>query len=70
MTTARLVDPSDLMDPREAAAFLGVTRQRVHALVQAGRLCPVLRRERLTLLHREDLERYAATRERGRVVAA
>lgn len=70
MTTARLIDPDDLMDMRECAEFLGVTRQRVHALVQAGRLQPVLRRERLTLILREDVEAYRANREQRRLAVA
>jgi excisionase family DNA binding protein len=68
--TTRLVDPADLMDPREAADLLGVTRQRVQQLVSRGQLCPVLRRERMTLLHRADVERYAESRDRRRAVPA
>lgn len=68
--TRRLVDPGELVDSGEAADLLGITRQRVGQLVREGRLCPVFRRERVTLFHREDVQEYAATKTRGRVVTA
>lgn len=62
MTTARLIDPADLLSVPESAELLGVTRQRVLAIIRDGRLVPVIRRPRMTLLHREDVEAYAARR--------
>jgi excisionase family DNA binding protein len=62
MTTARLIDPADLISVPETADLLGVTRQRVLQVIQAGRLVPVIQRPRMTLLHREDVEAYAARR--------
>lgn len=46
----------------ESADLLGVTRQRVLQIIQRGGLAPVLQRPRMTLLHREDVEAYAARR--------
>jgi excisionase family DNA binding protein len=62
VTTARLIDPADLMTVPESADLLGVTRQRVLQIIQRGGLAPVLQRPRMTLLHREDVEAYAARR--------
>lgn len=62
MTTARLIDPADLMTVPESADLLGVTRQRVLQIIQRGGLVPVMQRPRMTLLHREDVEAYAARR--------
>lgn len=70
MTTGRLIDPDDLMDTRQAADVLGVSRQRVQQLVQTGRLAAVLQREKITLLLREDVEAYVATREQRRLAVA
>lgn len=62
MTTARLIDPADLLSVPESAACLGITRQRVLQIIQRGDLVPVIQRPRMTLLHREDVEAYAARR--------
>ena len=62
MATTRLIDPDDLVSVPESAALLGVTRQRVLQIIQRGGLVPVIQRPRMTLLHREDVEAYAARR--------
>ena len=65
-----LVDPADLVTAREAADLLGLTPQRIGQLIRAGALTALVRRERVTLLHRDDVEQYAAQRAGGRVAVA
>ena len=62
-SAARLVDPSDLLDAAQAADLLGVTRARVNQLHRSGKLRAVLRRDRWTLFHREDVHELLEQRE-------
>lgn len=50
---------SDWMKVREVAGELGVGRKTVNDLIRTGRLPATNFGERLTRVHRGDLERYA-----------
>lgn len=53
----------DIYFADEAAAFLGVTKQRLCVLVKNGRLKPVKRSNRRNLFYKKDLDEYLKKRE-------